>query len=133
MVGRALPAYRLWGYVGSYFGFATLALALRRPPGSAEPEATRPENRSAKAPVKDRQRPSGPRQECVIDGSRRTSTQIPNRRPRCGMCRRAPAAPMSGPHRELELREFCCPDCATLLELEVCRTDEESLWSLSLS
>jgi len=36
-------------------------------------------------------------------------------------------------HRELELREFCCPDCATQLELEVCRTDEESLWSLSLS
>jgi N-methylhydantoinase B len=36
-------------------------------------------------------------------------------------------------HRELELREFSCPDCATLLELEVCRKDEESLWSVSLA
>ena len=36
-------------------------------------------------------------------------------------------------HKELELREFSCPDCATLLELEVCRKDEESLWTMSLA
>jgi N-methylhydantoinase B len=36
-------------------------------------------------------------------------------------------------HAELELREFCCPDCATLLEVEVLRKDEEPLWSMSLA
>ena len=35
-------------------------------------------------------------------------------------------------HRELELRAFCCPDCGTLLELEVCRKDEESLKTVEL-
>jgi N-methylhydantoinase B len=35
-------------------------------------------------------------------------------------------------HAELELREFSCPRCATLLELEVCRKDEESLWTMAL-
>ncbi len=36
-------------------------------------------------------------------------------------------------HEELELRAFHCPECATLLELEVCRKDEESLWMVALS
>jgi len=36
-------------------------------------------------------------------------------------------------HAELELREFSCPDCATLLELEVCRKDETPLWSMALA
>ncbi len=35
-------------------------------------------------------------------------------------------------HAELELREFSCPRCATLLELEVCRKDEASLWTMAL-
>jgi N-methylhydantoinase B len=30
-------------------------------------------------------------------------------------------------HDELQLREFSCPDCATLLELEVSRKDEQPL------
>lgn len=35
-------------------------------------------------------------------------------------------------HDELALREFACPDCATLLELEVLRKDEEPLWTMAL-
>ena len=35
-------------------------------------------------------------------------------------------------HKELELRAFSCPHCGTLLELEVCRTDEESLQGVEL-
>ncbi|HWA80822.1 MAG TPA: hydantoinase B/oxoprolinase family protein [Acetobacteraceae bacterium] len=35
-------------------------------------------------------------------------------------------------HEELELREFSCPQCAALLELEVCRRDEQSLWNIEL-
>jgi N-methylhydantoinase B len=36
-------------------------------------------------------------------------------------------------HEELELREFFCPDCASLLEVEVCGKDEDSLWTMALS
>jgi N-methylhydantoinase B len=36
-------------------------------------------------------------------------------------------------HAQLELREFSCPQCATLLELEVCRPDEDSLWTMALT
>jgi N-methylhydantoinase B len=35
-------------------------------------------------------------------------------------------------HEELELREFTCARCGTLLELEVCRKDEESLRTVEL-
>lgn len=35
-------------------------------------------------------------------------------------------------HRELELRAFTCTDCGTMLELEVCRKDEESLKTVEL-
>ena len=35
-------------------------------------------------------------------------------------------------HAELQLREFCCPACATLLELEVYSRDEEPLWTVAL-
>jgi N-methylhydantoinase B len=35
-------------------------------------------------------------------------------------------------HAELELRCFHCRACATQLEVEVCRKDEESLWTMSL-
>jgi hypothetical protein len=35
-------------------------------------------------------------------------------------------------HVELQLREFCCPACATLLELEVHSRDEEPLWTVAL-
>ncbi len=35
-------------------------------------------------------------------------------------------------HDELALREFSCPECATLLELEVLRKDEEPLWTMAL-
>ncbi|QEX19480.1 methylhydantoinase [Hypericibacter terrae] len=56
-------------------------------------------------------------------------------KPKASMRKVPPSAcgPHVRTHRELELREFSCPDCATLLELEVCRKDEDSLWSLSLS
>lgn len=36
-------------------------------------------------------------------------------------------------HEELEIRQFSCPACATLLEVEVLRKDEEPLWSVELS
>ena len=36
-------------------------------------------------------------------------------------------------HQELELRSFTCPDCGTLLEMEVCRHDEEPLWTVALA
>jgi N-methylhydantoinase B len=36
-------------------------------------------------------------------------------------------------HDELALKEFSCPDCATLLELEVLRKDEAPLWTMALS
>src|SRR5205807_8202820 len=36
-------------------------------------------------------------------------------------------------HAELQLEEFCCPDCATLLELEVLRKDEQPLWTMALA
>jgi N-methylhydantoinase B len=46
----------------------------------------------------------------------------------------APAA--CGPHirlhAELRLREFCCPACATLLELEVHAHDEQPLWTVAI-
>jgi hypothetical protein len=35
-------------------------------------------------------------------------------------------------HEELELRAFSCRQCGTLLELEVCRKDEESLHGIEL-
>ncbi|MGE0007530.1 MAG: hydantoinase B/oxoprolinase family protein [Parvibaculaceae bacterium] len=35
-------------------------------------------------------------------------------------------------HEELELRAFSCTDCGTLLELEVCRKDEEPLRTVEL-
>ncbi|HXQ40740.1 MAG TPA: hydantoinase B/oxoprolinase family protein [Candidatus Udaeobacter sp.] len=35
-------------------------------------------------------------------------------------------------HDELALREFSCPECATLLEVEVLRKDEEPLWTMAL-
>lgn len=57
-----------------------------------------------------------------------------NWKPRASMRRVTPES--CGPHvrlhEELEIREFCCPDCATLLEVEVCRHDEESLWTMAL-
>lgn len=36
-------------------------------------------------------------------------------------------------HDELTLEEFSCPACATLLELEVRRKDEQPLWTMALS
>jgi N-methylhydantoinase B len=36
-------------------------------------------------------------------------------------------------HAQLELRAFSCADCGTLLELEVCRKDEDSLWTVALA
>ena len=49
---------------------------------------------------------------------------------------RVVAAGACGPyirlHAELQLREFCCPACATLLELEVYSRDEEPLWTVAL-
>jgi len=36
-------------------------------------------------------------------------------------------------HDELSLKEFSCPDCATLLEVEVLRKDEAPLWTMALS
>ena len=36
-------------------------------------------------------------------------------------------------HDELQLQEFSCPDCATLLELEVSRKDEQPLWTMALA
>ena len=36
-------------------------------------------------------------------------------------------------HAELQLQEFSCPDCATLLELEVSRKDEQPLWTMALA
>ena len=35
-------------------------------------------------------------------------------------------------HEELEMREFSCPSCATLLELEVARKDSASLHDVEL-
>jgi N-methylhydantoinase B len=35
-------------------------------------------------------------------------------------------------HQELEIRGFSCPDCGTLLELEVCRKEENSLITVEL-
>jgi N-methylhydantoinase B len=35
-------------------------------------------------------------------------------------------------HQDLEMRAFSCSDCGTLLELEVCRKDEESLKTVEL-
>jgi N-methylhydantoinase B len=36
-------------------------------------------------------------------------------------------------HAQLELRAFSCAACGTLLELEVCRKDEDSLWTVALA
>jgi N-methylhydantoinase B len=36
-------------------------------------------------------------------------------------------------HAELELREFCCTECGTLLELEVARRGQESLATVVLA
>jgi hypothetical protein len=35
-------------------------------------------------------------------------------------------------HQELELRAFSCTECGTMLELEVCRKDEDSLSTVEL-
>jgi N-methylhydantoinase B len=36
-------------------------------------------------------------------------------------------------HVDLTLYEFSCPECATLLEVEVCRKDEPPLASIVLA
>ncbi|CAN5188626.1 hydantoinase B/oxoprolinase family protein [soil metagenome] len=58
-----------------------------------------------------------------------------NWKPRAVMKRVEPAS--CGPHvrlhADLELRSFVCGDCGTLLEMEVCRHDEDSLWTVALA
>lgn len=51
-------------------------------------------------------------------------------------CRRVVAPQACGPHLtlhlELELREFVCPECGTLLEIEVARLDQQSLAAITI-
>ena len=64
--------------------------------------------------------------------SRRRPTPTGRTERRCARSRRKAAVRTSGCTRNWSFARSTARDCATLLELEVCRKDEESLWTMAL-